>query len=408
MGDPGSSHPPALGPATWRRWVYLVLGGAVFAPYLVVGVYPSVLAWGSGATALTAAVAGGLVLMTGVIALTAMLEAVRQLEVVAAKQLLRGPLVAELIPSSISGADRVRAGAFFALHLVCGGLVGVGTLVVLPSGVTFLLGATGVVDLGGDSPWQGQPPPVLALLGFGCLAAFAYATAGLGALMSWAAPRLLGRSSMTRLAEMERVTTELSERNRLARDLHDSVGHALSVVAVQAGAARKLLDADPEFARESLAAVEAAASQALADLDGALATLRDDGPPGRRRTLADIDSVVSQSAAAGLVIETELTGPLTSLPEPLSSDALMIVKEALGNALRHAGPVPVSLRIAVEGEVVRLEVSNPLPAEPLAPRPSGGRGLRWMAERARSHQGTIDAREADGRWTLAVTMRVDT
>jgi len=396
-----------LGPATWRRWVYLVLGGAVFTPYLAVGVYPSLLVWGDGAGAIAAAVTGGLRLTAGVIALTAMLEAVRQLEVVAAKQLLRGPLVAELIPSSVSGADRVRAGAFFALHLVCGGLVGAGTIIVLPSGVTFLLGAFGLVDLSGDNPWQGQPWPVMALLGLGCLAAFAYGTAGLGALMSWAAPRLLGRSSTARLAEMERVTGELSERNRLARDLHDSVGHALSVVAVQAGAARKMIDADPEFARESLAAVEAAASQALADLDGALATLRDEGRPGRRRTLADIDSLVKQSAAAGLVIDTELAGPITALPEALSSDAYMVVQEALGNALRHAGPVPVSLRIAVEGDVVRLGVSNPLPSEPAAPRPSGGRGLRWMAERARSHGGTLEAREVDGRWALDATMRVD-
>ncbi|KAA1397482.1 sensor histidine kinase [Aeromicrobium ginsengisoli] len=396
-----------LGSATWRRWVYLVLGGAVFTPFLGVGAYPSLLAWGSGTGAIAAAIAGGTALMAGAIALTATLEAVRQLEVVAAKQLLRGPLVAELIPSSVSGADRVRAGTFFALHLVCGGLVGAGTIVVLPSGVTFLLGAIGVADLSGESPWQGQPPVIMALVGLGCLVTFAYGTAGLGALMSWAAPRLLGRSSTARLAEMERVTGELSERNRLARDLHDSVGHALSVVAVQAGAARKLIDADPEFARESLAAVEAAASQALADLDGALATLRDEGPPGRRRTLTDIDSLVSQSAAAGLVIDTELTGPITSLPEPLSSDAVMVVQEALGNALRHAGPVPVTLRIAVEGDVVRLSVSNPLPTEPAAPRPSGGRGLRWMAERARSHGGTIDAQAVDGQWTLEATMRVD-
>ncbi|WP_162243635.1 sensor histidine kinase [Aeromicrobium sp. Root344] len=394
-----------LGPTTWRRWVYLVLGGAVFTPYLVVGVYPSLLAWGDGTGAIAAAAAGGLLMMAGVIALTAMLEAVRQLEVVAAKQLLRGPLVAELIPASVSGADRVRAGAFFALHLVCGGLVGVGTIIVLPSGVTFLLGATGLVNLSGDSPWQGQPWPAMGLLGIGCLAVFAYGTASLGALMSWAAPRLLGRSSTARLAEMERVTGELSERNRLARDLHDSVGHALSVVAVQAGAARKLIDADPEFARESLAAVEAAASQALADLDGALATLRDEGPPGHRRTLTDIDSLVSQSAAAGLVIDTELAGPIASLPEPLSSDAFMVVQEALGNALRHAGPVPVSLRITVEGGVVRLHVSNPVPPVPAAPRPSGGRGLRWMAERARSHGGAIEAREVGGLWTVDATMR---
>ncbi len=206
---------------------------------------------------------------------------------------------------------------------------------------------------------------------------------------------------------MERVTGELSERNRLARELHDSVGHALSIVTVQAGAARKLLDADPEFARESLAAVEEAASQALADLDGALATLRDDGPPGHRRTLDDIDALIGQSQAAGLVIEAELAGPIASLPEPVSRDAFLAIQEGLSNVLRHAGPVPVALRLAADDDTVRIHVSNPMPARPLPARPSGGRGLRWMSERIQSRGGTVAAREIDGRWRLDVTIPVE-
>jgi signal transduction histidine kinase len=405
--NPGRALLQVLAPATWRRWVYLVLGGAVFTPYLLVGVYPVVVAWGGRTAAVAAAVAAGIVLVLGAIALTAMLEAVRQLEVVAAKQLLRGPLTSELIPSSVSGADRVRAGAFFALHLLCGGLVGFATIIVLPSGITFLLAAVGVVDLSGDSAWQGRSRPVMALVGAGCVVVFAYGTVLLGALMSWAAPRLLGRSSTTRLAEMERVTGELSERNRLARELHDSVGHALSIVTVQAGAARKLLDADPEFARESLEAVEEAASQALADLDGALATLRDDGPPGHRRTLDDIDALIGQSRAAGLVIEAELAGPIASLPEPVSRDAFLATQEGLSNVLRHAGPVPVELRLGADGGSVRIHVSNPMPRRPLPARPSGGRGLRWMSERIQSRGGTVAAREVDGRWHLDVTIPVE-
>ncbi|VXB00415.1 sensor histidine kinase [Aeromicrobium sp. 9AM] len=405
--NPGRALLQVLAPATWRRWVYLVLGGAVFTPYLLVGVYPVVAAWGGRTAAVTAAAAGGVVLVLAAIALTAMLEAVRQLEVVAAKLLLRGPLTSELIPSSVSGADRVRAGAFFALHLLCGGLVGFATIIVLPSGITFLLAAVGVVDLSGDSAWQGRSQPVMALVGAGCLVVFAYGTVLLGALMSWAAPRLLGRSSTSRLAEMERVTGELSERNRLARELHDSVGHALSIVTIQAGAARKLLDADPEFARESLAAVEQAASQALADLDGALATLRDDGPPGHRRTLDDIDALIGQSQAAGLVIEAELAGPIAALPEPVSRDAFLATQEGLSNVLRHAGPVPVALRLAADDDSIRIHVSNPMPARPLPARPSGGRGLRWMSERIQSRGGTVAAREVDGRWRLDVTIPVE-
>lgn len=395
-----------LAAETWRRWVYLVLGGAVLVPYLFVAAYPTMAVWGDGRTAVTLAVAGGVALAVVAMGLTARLEAVRQLEVVAARQLLRGPIVEEQIPPSVSGADRARAATFFVLHLVGGGLIGVGTLIVLPSGLTFLLGAVGVVDLDGSRPWQGAGPAMMVLLGLTSLLVFAGGTVAIGGLLSRLAPRLLGRSSTARLAEMERVTGELSERNRLAVDLHDSVGHALSIVTVQAGAARRLLDSDREFARESLLAVEQAASQALADLDDALATLRDEGPAARQRTLDDLDTLITQSEAAGLVIRTDLEGPLESLPEPLSRDAFLVVQEGLSNALRHAGPIAVTLRIAVEDHVVRMTVANPMPPAPTERRPSGGRGLRGIAERCAARGGTAEARQVDGWWRLDVTMPV--
>lgn len=391
---------------TWRRWIYLVLGGAILVPYLFVAIYPTMATWGSGGTAVALAVAGGVALLIVAIVLTARLEAVRQLEVVASRQLLRGPIVDEQIPASVHGVDRARAATFFVLHLLGGGLVGVGTLIVLPSGLTFLLGTVGVVDLDGSRPWQGANPANMILLGVACLLVFVGGTAAIGALLSTLAPRLLGRSSTARLAEMERVTGELSERNRLAVDLHDSVGHALSIVTVQAGAARRLLDSDPEFARESLLAVEQAASQALADLDGALAALRDEGPTGRPRTLDDLDTLVAQSEAAGLVIRTDLEGPLESLAEPLSRDAFLVVQEGLSNALRHAGPIAVSLRLAVENRLVHIAVANPMPPTPVERRPSGGRGLRGIAERSASRGGSAEAREVDGWWRLDVTMPV--
>ena len=395
-----------LAATTWRRWVYLVLGGAVFAPYLLLGGYPLVLAWGNGGARVAIGIVSGLALAVGALTLTARLEAVRQLEVVAAKQLVRGPLVGELIPSSFSGADRFRAISFFALHILAGGLVGAATLLVLPTGLTLLVASTGAFDIAVPEPVRHQSSAVVAGAGLGCLVVFAYGTAALGALMAWAAPRLLGRSSTNRLAEMHRVTDDLSERNRLARDLHDSVGHALSIVTVQAGAARKLLDTDREFARESLEAVEDAANQALIELDGALDALRDGEPRGRRRTLDDLDALIHQSEAAGLVIRRELRGPVQALAEPLSHDAYLVVQEGLGNALRHAGPGPVTLRITADDRDVTIEVGNRVPAVPVSARPSGGRGLRGMTERSRAHAGTVDAGEVDGWWRLSVTMRV--
>jgi signal transduction histidine kinase len=395
-----------LAATTWRRWVYLVLGGAVLLPYLALGGYPVVLAWGHGGARLAMGIVAGLALAIGALTLTARLEAVRQLEVVAARQLVRGPLVGELIPSSVSGGERFRAISFFVLHIVSGGLVGAATLLVMPTGLALLVASTNAFDISTPEPVRHLASAAVAGVGLGCLVVFAYGTAALGALMAWAAPRLLGRSSENRLAEMQRVTDDLSERNRLARDLHDSVGHALSIVTVQAGAARKLLDTDREFARESLAAVEDAASRALIELDGALDALRDGKPRGSQRTLDDLDALIGQSEAAGLVVQRELRGPVHALSEPLSHDAFLVVQEGLGNALRHAGPCPVTLRIAVDDREVLIEIGNPMPAAPTSPRPSGGRGLRGMTERSRARGGTVDAGEVAGWWRLSVTMRV--
>lgn len=97
-----------------------------------------------------------------------------------------------------------------------------------------------------------------------------------GALLSRAAPWFLGPSAAERIAAMESEAVKLAERNRLARELHDSVGHALSVVTLQAGAAGRVLDSDPAFAREALGAIEESARAALEDLDHVLGLLRDD------------------------------------------------------------------------------------------------------------------------------------
>lgn len=397
---------PVASPATWRRWVYLVLGGAISVPYLFVAAYPlSVAASRSGAVAVSALV-GTVVLVLAAIAVTSLLEAVRQVEVVAAKQLLRGPLAAHLVPVSATGVDRARAGLFFCLHLVCGGLVGAATLLLAPFGFALLLKAAGIVRLGETDLMAGSPDLLVALAGVGCLLAFVYGTAGLGTFLAWVAPSLLGRSSADRLAEMERFTDDLSERNRLARDLHDSVGHALSIVTVQAGAARRLLDQDPGFAREALVAVEEAARQALEDLDGALGVLRDEGAAGHRRTLREIGTLIRQSEAAGLVIRAELIGPIDGLPEALSRDAFLVVQESLTNALRHAGPVEVSLRVAADAETVHVEVSNPLPQVSVGSRPSGGRGVRWMSERSHARGGDSAVGVVDGSWRVHVRLPV--
>ena len=110
-----------------------------------------------------------------------------------------------------------------------------------------------------------------------------YAVAGLGALAATMAPVLLGPSPADRIAALEARERRLAERNRLARELHDSVGHALTATTLQAGAARAVFDSDPEFARRALAAIEEVGRTAMDDLDHVLGVLRDAGDTDRPR-----------------------------------------------------------------------------------------------------------------------------
>jgi Histidine kinase len=106
------------------------------------------------------------------------------------------------------------------------------------------------------------------------MVALVYVVNGVGAVLSKIAARLLGLSAAERIEQLERRTDRLVERNRLARELHDSVGHALSVVTIQAGAGRRTLRTDPDFTEQALLAIEESARSALDELDHVLGDRR--------------------------------------------------------------------------------------------------------------------------------------
>ncbi|MFE6311981.1 sensor histidine kinase [Streptomyces rochei] len=202
---------------------------------------------------------------------------------------------------------------------------------------------------------------------------------GLGALATAAARRLLGPSAAERLAALEERTEQLLERNRIARELHDSIGHALTVAVVQAGAARAANS--PEFTDRALTAIEETGRAALEDLERVLGVLREARPPvGARPTLADADRLLESARASGAKVDAEVSGPLDTLPGPVSREGYRILQEALTNVLRHAGAVPTRVRVEVAEGALTLDVRNPLPDGRAA---SGrGSGLRGIRERA--------------------------
>ncbi len=389
---------------TWRRWAYLVAGGALLLPYwllsmTVIGPLP-------------VALAAQLVLMLVVLPvagtfLTGLVPAVRSLEGAAARELLGGPLAALPASSGRAFGDRVRTAVWYTAHLHVGVVVSAISLAVPPFAVVTMFAPwnawTEPFVGPGPGKWGGWAwvaiPAGLATLA-GVLALIVGAGAGLARL----APRLLGPSPAERVAELEAAATRLAERNRLARDLHDSVGHALSVVTLQAAAAGRVLATDPAFAREALGAIEETSRAALEDLDHVLGLLREDAPArAPQLTLGDLPRLLDQTRIAGVSVAADVDPGLARVPAAVSREAYRIVQEGLTNALKHAGKVPVRVRVAVRGDRLEMEIDNPLGEREITTK-GGGRGLSGVRERVSVLRGTVDAGPSAEGWHLHVVL----
>ncbi|MEV7755119.1 sensor histidine kinase [Streptomyces griseofuscus] len=246
-----------------------------------------------------------------------------------------------------------------------------------------------------------SPAPAWALLSPLPLLALYGAAVGLGALVTACARRLLGPSAAERLAALEERTEQLLERNRIARELHDSIGHALTVAVVQAGAARAA--GDPEFTDRALDAIEETGRAALADLERVLGVLREaERPASARPTLADADRLLESARASGATVDADVSGPVAAVPGPVSREGYRILQESLTNVLRHAGAVPVRVRVAVTDDRLLLRVRNALP-EPI-PGPGRGSGLRGIRERAALLGGTAHTGPERDEWLVRVEL----
>ncbi|MGF1426076.1 sensor histidine kinase [Kitasatospora sp. LaBMicrA B282] len=397
-----------LGRRARVRWVHLVLGGALLMPFWLLATVllvelPTDTPVRSVLVQLLA-----LVIAVPLAWVAGLLPVVRVLVGTAARALAAARAGELAVGPATSWAARRRTAAWFSLHLLLGAIVSGMSLSVAPAVLVLWFSPATVRRLS----WAHHLPyPVSLLLGAGLLLLVLLTNAAAGALLARCAPVLLGPTPAERLAAAEQRALLLAQRNRLARELHDSVGHALSAVSIQAAAAARVLRSDPEFAAEALAAIEELSRQAVGELDAVLGVLREEeqerqgasaGP-----TLAALQPLVRQLALAGVAVETHTGAGLPLLPEPLSREAYRIVQEGLTNVLRHAGSVPATLRLEVRGERLELELTNPLGAGRPS-RPGGGRGLRGVAERAAAlHGGCVSGRTADGSgWRLAVWLPV--
>ncbi|MFF3002842.1 sensor histidine kinase [Kitasatospora sp. NPDC057940] len=402
-----------LGRRARLRWVHLVLGGALLMPYWLLSVVMlGALNPDQGQLRQTLLQLTALFTSLPMAAVTALVPTVRALEGAAARALCAALRPEELAAGPArSWAARRRAALWYVLHLFFGGVVAGMTLGGTPFAVVLLFSITGTGDLA--RYWEDRFPGWMLTgpaLGLALLLLIVATSAGCGALLARWAPALLGPTPEERLAAAERRATVLAQRNRLARELHDSVGHALSAVGIQASAAARVLRTDPDFAAEALQAIERTARAAVAELDTMLGLLREEEPDAGRPagpTLGGLDDLLRQLARTGVTVDAELAPGLARLPAGVSREAYRIVQEGLTNVLRHAGPAPAGLRVSLAGGRLEIELTNPLgPSRPS--RPGGGRGLRGIGERATALRGgsTAGPSEDGTTWRLAVWLPV--
>src|SRR5215216_1231436 len=206
-----------------------------------------------------------------------------------------------------------------------------------------------------------------------------------------------------RTAELEQAREELArravteERLRLARELHDVVAHAMSVIAVQSGVGAHVANTQPKEAAKALAAIEATSRAALEELRRLLGVLRQaDEPQGDLAPvpgLADLDSLLAEVSKAGLAVKLQVNGTRPPVPAGVDLSAYRIIQEALTNVVKHAGPARAQVVVGYHDQDVTVEVTD----DGRAAVTSGsdgqagtGHGLIGMRERVAAFGGELE------------------
>jgi signal transduction histidine kinase len=204
-------------------------------------------------------------------------------------------------------------------------------------------------------------------------------------------------------AEQEKEAV-LAERRWIAGELHDSIAHHLTVVALHV----QMLD-DPAISRDSQEAIRSAAKKAMADLRFVI-ELADDGPRASVVQTGDlaeaIDEARAEIEAAGHPVITEGDPADERLPRIAEIVLARIVRESATNILKHAGQGEVHIDLDVDDESAALSIRSPLPATPRRDLPSSGTGLNRMAERVIGASGAFSAQADDGDWRVSAKLPI--
>jgi signal transduction histidine kinase len=306
----------------------------------------------------------------------------------------RAPLLvlAAMLPrgvaqTALSGTSSFFAGFVAVLFILFGAASRSRRAVALASAVWVLLALVGIIAVSDDLHFSTELP-------FSAVVIAVVTTLGI-------VIRRRGLQTSSALARADRLEAERErvleeERARIARELHDVIAHSVSVMIVQAGAARLTLNGEAGQATEALLSVERAGRQALDEMRRLLGMLRQ-GHAEPQLTpqpgLGDLERLVEQVRAAGLEVEVEVEGAPVPLAPGVDLSAYRIVQEALTNTLKHAHARSVRLRLRYEGDAVAIEVLD----DGRGGMPNGtGHGLVGMRERVELYRGAFEAGGAPG------------
>ena len=303
------------------------------------------------------------------------------------------PLVADGL-----GADPIvqwQVSMFGAFLLALRGLSGLLTGLVI--------GAADFLALGLAAGGFGLANPIAYVAGASALAAAATGSAIRGQRQYWAALQGATHEAVAgRDAAVERSVAE--ERLRIARDLHDTLGHEIAVVGMHLGGAEVQLPAGADASRGHLEAARDSVKSLLAETQEILRVLRSDRDGDATSPAAShsgIPSLIEGFRAAGLDLEAQVGDLSRELPPQVSAAAYRITQEALTNAQRH-GVGPVRLTVDLTGPAVQVDVVNAVGD----PTEGGGRGLIGMRERASAAGGRLEVSADDGRFRVRALLPV--
>jgi signal transduction histidine kinase len=312
-------------------------------------------------------------------------------------------VAAVIIPWAYA-ADQPEDGSFpFPVLLLLGFSAGLYVASTRLSLVGLLVPEATMLSIIPSPYFEGAPGPTeyLILTFFVCFA--------------WGSGRLL-RRRIEQIAEAEAAGGErardavLEERARVARELHDVVGHSVGIIAMQAGAAEALVEKDPDSAREHMATVRRTAQDAMREMRRLVQVLREDGVDFEPQpTLGQVEQLVDDARLAGVPAELEVEGDRRDLPPAIDLAAYRIVQEGLTNVRKHAGPVATTVRLLYAPNAVYVEVHNDRGlVDATANGHSGGHGLPGMRERVRIFGGEVEAGPSpDGGYTLRARLPIE-